>query len=166
MKKRPLTLTAGILGTVASAFYTVLCLLATFGVGILADAGSDLNATPGATAVLGFAMVIMIILVAICVVTLVLNAVSISGFGCTPENFTKKRGVIITAIVFNLLVFLYILYSVIISFSILNLVIGIVLVAATVLYIVDLCLEKKRVAANGSSGDENQQNPENPTTQA
>ena len=159
MKKRPLTLTAGILGTVAAAFYTVICLLAAFGVGLVTDVNNSINETPGANAVLGFVMIIMIILTAFCVVSLVLNAISISGFACTPEKYVRKRGVIITAIVFNILVALYILYSVFVSFSILNLLIGIVLVAASVLYIVDLCLEKKRVAPETTPNDDQTPTP-------
>lgn len=139
MKKRPMTLIAGILGTLAFSGYVIttlaINLLAVFAAGVADDIGSELGA-----AVLGLSAIMMMAMAVIFIVPLILNACSISGFKASPEKYAKKKGVIIAAIVFN---FLAAIGCFVIP-SIENIIIGVVLIACAVLYIVDLALENKR----------------------
>ena len=140
--KRPMTLVAGILGTVFHAIYTLFTLL---GISVLIAAlgvASDAGYTDSAAGLGIMFAIFTIIGLALSVTALVLSACSIGCFKADAAKYRKKRGLIITAIVFNALVGIFGL----INFSIWNIFVFLAMVAAIVLYIVDLCLEKKRVA--------------------
>lgn len=141
MKKRALTLTGGILGTIVTAVITVLLTIAALG-------------TLGLTATVGYAAagvvlgVIMLIFVAFSVTALVLNAVSITAWNGDAQKYAKRRPVIITAVVFNLLLVLYFIYNMAVAgpnaVAIVESIIFIVgLALASIFYIVDLCNENK-----------------------
>lgn len=152
--KRGLTLAGGIIGTVVNAVMSGLLALAAIAMlgltaGIAGSGDSAAGAVAGAYAVvLGG---IMMIMVAFAVTALVLNAVAITAWNGDAAKYRKRRGVVITAIVFNLLLVLYYIYNVAVAganlIAIVESVIFILALAATsVFYIVDLCLEKKRLA--------------------
>ena len=137
--KRPLTLTSAILGTV---FQGILALESI----ILFIAMMDLVA--GATGA-GTLAIVMIITIAIAVLGLIFNILSIPTWNKAPEVFRKKRGVIITAIVFNLLIVVLSLIGYAdegATVNFLSILMLLCLIAASVMYIVDLATEKKRVA--------------------
>lgn len=137
--KRPMTLTAGILATVMHSVYTIFELIV-FAALIDAVAGAGSGA---ATVV-----VIMGLTLALSVVSIVFNAIAITAWNKDAERFIKKRGMVITAIVFNFIVALFIIIGMIAyaAVGVVDVLLLLVCIASNVLYIVDLCLEKKRVA--------------------
>ena len=137
--KRPLTLTSAILGTV---FQGILALESI----ILFVAMMDLVA--GATGA-GTLAIVMIVTIAIAVLGLIFNILSIPAWNKAPEVFRKKRGVIITAIVFNLLIVVLSLIGYAgegATVNVLSILMLLCLIASSIMYIVDLATEKKRVA--------------------
>lgn len=129
--KRPMTLVGGILGTVANAIFAVMYVLA-FSI-IIEFAGS-----------VGFATVLVVALLelAVVLVGLILSILSIVAWAKAAEAFKKKKAIIITAAVFNIL-------GAILGFiagTAFYIVLALVLVATAVLFIVDVCLEGKRAA--------------------
>lgn len=137
--KRPLTLTSAILGTV---FQGILALESI----ILFIAMMDLVA--GASGA-GTLAIVMIITIAIAVLGLLFNILSISAWNKAPEVFRKKRGFIITAIVFNLLIVVLSLIGYAgegATVNFLSILMLLCLIAASIMFIVDLAQEKKRVA--------------------
>ncbi len=125
-----------ILGTVFDAIFSVIMLI-----GLTAI----LEVAEGATGTATFT-VVAIITIALGVIALVFNAICISGFSCKPETYRKKRGLIITAVVFNFLLALILLITVFNSPQVINILVLLSSIAAGVLLIVDLALENKRVA--------------------
>ena len=133
--KRVMTLVGGIIGTVVDAIYSFVALLE----------GALLLELLGAAGVPGASIfaIVGLLIIAIVVTALVLNAISISGFTCSAEKFAKKRGVIITAVVFNfLLAFLLILSTMTGGVTFFTALVILTSIATGVLFIVDLCLEK------------------------
>lgn len=142
--KRPMTLAAGIVATVLNALYVVLTM---FSISIIIAALTSVAGGETA-AVATYVAIVTLISLAVVVVTLVLNAVAITGYKCDAEKYRRKRGVIIAAIVFNMILTVLLIVGMAggaVGWLDILLLIG--SVAASVLYIVDLCLEKKRVAA-------------------
>ena len=135
MKRNSLLVGAilGIVGHVVPAFAYLLTfvvlspLLSTSGVGIVALIG---------------------IIGVVAVVGMILNAVSISGYAKSCQDFKKKYGVIITAIIFDFIIMVYSLLSLIVSnennalwiyiFALIG------LSVAIIFKIIDLILEKGR----------------------
>ena len=158
--KRILTLLAGIVGTVFQAIWSLLMLI---GIAAIFEilSGADVEGT-------GLLAIIALLEIALGVVALVLNAVSITGFSCTAEKYSKKKGLIITATVFNFLLALLLLISTFSSPNAINILVMIASVVAGVLYIVDMCLEKKRLAnvqpAAEQTTQENVEQQENSST--
>ena len=131
--KRPMTLTGAILGTVVNAVLTVLMAIAL--VAILDFAG-------GAEGI-ATVMIVGILELAVFVVALVMNIIAITAWAKDAAGFKKKRGILITAVVFNFI-------GAIIAFitaSVAYILMALVLIAAAVLFIVDVALEGKRVKA-------------------
>ena len=136
--KRPMTLIGGILGTVFQCFlvYEAFVLAVVFGELLGSDTGSE--------GVL--IMSLIIILLGACVIALVFNAITIAQWAKSPSDFKKKRGYTIAAIVLNFIIvgFALIGFSTSAQITFLAAIELIGLVAASILMIVDLCLEKKR----------------------
>ncbi len=151
--KRPLALTAYLLSTISMAIYVLLYLIGTIKIFTWADG-------------FNFSIIFILLITAIFGVTLALNAASISTFKASPEKYKKKKATAVTAIVFNFITVLLLFISLVamsssvgafLIFPIVALILNdafiaivvIVLVcvlAASILAIVDLCLENKRVA--------------------
>lgn len=156
--KRPLALTAYLLATVSLALYVVLYLVGT--IRLLSWAGGF-----GATTIVVF------LVAAIYGVALALNAASISSFTASPEKYKKKKATAIAAIVFNFITVLLLFISLVAmntslgaflafplfalipnnGFIAILVIVLLCVLAATVLAIVDLALEKKRVYSNPKS---------------
>ena len=154
--KRPMTLTGFILATVSTAIYAGYSM---FALTLVIDILSSTSATGGATA-----LALLILDLAIAVVTLVLNAVSIKAWNRGPEAYKKYKGIVIAATVFNFIMIVSLIVGIATTtaetFPILNIIIILALVAANVLAYVDLGLEGKRVAkleAEGSMLEEDAQ---------
>ena len=153
--KRPLALTAYLLATVSLALFVVLYLVGT--IRLLAWAGGF-----GATTIIVF------LVAAIYGVALALNAASISSFKASPAKYKKKKATAIAAIVFNFITVLLLFISLVAmntsigaflafplfalipnnGFIAILVIVLLCVLAATVLAIVDLTLEKKRVYSN------------------
>ena len=130
--KRPMTLTGAILGTVVNAILAVL-----YVIGLVAI----MEAIAGATGAVTF-LVVAILELAVVVVGLVLSIISITAWAKDAQSFKKKKALVITAAVFNLL-------GAVLGFiagSVPYIIMALVLVASSVLFIVDVCLEGKRIA--------------------
>lgn len=133
--KRPLTLTSAILGTV---FQGILSLSSVILFIELIDylEGSALT-------------FVLLLTIAIAVLGLIFNILSIPAWNKTPEVFRKKRGFIITAVVFNLVVVVLSLIGYAggeARVNILSILMLIGLTTASVMFIVDMAIEGKRAA--------------------
>lgn len=143
--KRINTMVATIMGTVANAYQLVVNLISAFALfGLLADISSG-------TSMAGVLPTILLILlfVAVIVVAFILTCIIFKYMNATPETYKSKKGLIIAAIVFNFLVVILLCiggFEGAIFGIIMNVLSILLLVATNVLYIVDLCLEKGRVA--------------------
>lgn len=141
--KRPMTLTAGILGIVSHALMMILSLVSVVGIIAILDLGASSGADPDALAAVG---IISLILIVICVVVgilgLIFNILAVKTWNKSTADYKAKKGKIITAIVFNFIGagVIFIAGNIIISVLVM-----LMLIASAVLLIVDLCLEKKRV---------------------
>ncbi|MBQ8444034.1 MAG: hypothetical protein IJX25_01595 [Clostridia bacterium] len=133
--KRPMTLTGGILATVANAIVSVL-----MAIGLVAIfevlAGAEVTGT--------FTVLIVALLeLAVFVVALVMSIIAITAWAKDAAGFKKKKAILIVAAVFNFI-------GAIIAFiagSIFYILLALVMIAAAVLFIVDVALEGKRVKA-------------------
>ncbi|MCM1289454.1 MAG: hypothetical protein NC132_02230 [Corallococcus sp.] len=134
--KRIMTLVGAIIGVVFDAIFSLIMLI---GIAAILEL---LGGEAGATLV----AIVGILETALGVVALVFNAIAISGFACTHEKYAKKRGLLITAVVFNFVLAMLLLISLCTSFTALILFVFLASVAAGVLLIVDVCMESKRVA--------------------
>ena len=150
--KRGLTLAGGIIGTVVNAgiiaLVSIMLVPAMFVVGAAAGGStgsSTADAALGAVAGLAGMMLVMMVIasLAFAIVALILNAVSIGAWHGDAEKYRKRRGTIITAIVFNVFVMIYGFITFGVVYGAL---IAVALIAVSVFYIVDLCLENNRIA--------------------
>ena len=138
--KRPMTLTGTILGTVMQALYTVISLIAlTFVI--------DMGSMSEGTMVMSSAIILLVLNLIFAVASVILNAISISSWNKSPEVFKKRKGLLITTIVFN---FIFVFFTIITlitgEVSGLNIIIVLTIIAANVLIIVDLGLEGRKTA--------------------
>ena len=123
--KRPMTLTGGILGTVANAIFSVMFVLA---MTVIFQTG------------VASLIIVGILELAVFVVGLVLSILSIVAWNKDTGAFKKKKALLIVCAAFNLI-------GAVLGFitgSVLYIILSIVLIAAAVLLIVDVCLEGKR----------------------
>ena len=123
--KRPMTLTGGILGTVANAVFSVMFVLA---MTIIFQTG-----------LIG-AIILGVLELAVVVVGLVLSILAIVAWNKDAGAFKKKKALLIVCAAFNLI-------GAILGFitgSVLYIILSLVLIASAVLLIVDVCLEGKR----------------------
>lgn len=150
--KRINTMVGTIMGTVANAYQLVVNLISAFALfGLLADISSG-------TSMAGVLPTILLILlfVAVIVVAFILTCRIFKYMNAAPETYESKKGLIIAAIVFNFLVVILLCIG---GFEgtafgiIMNVLCLLVLVATNVLLIVDMCLEKKRVAEMNKKDD-------------
>ncbi|MBP3619901.1 MAG: hypothetical protein J6J24_04495 [Clostridia bacterium] len=139
--KRVMTLIGFIISTSLLGLYTLIQLVC---VAAIIDHFSATGIQGGATLA-----VIFLITLALCIVTLVFNAIAISAWKKDPLGYKKKKGIVITATVFN---FITILFLIIGMFSgavgVLDILLLFALIATNVLAYVDMGIEKKRVALN------------------
>ncbi|MBO5394891.1 MAG: hypothetical protein J6A28_03195 [Clostridia bacterium] len=131
--KRPMTLIGAILGTVVSAVISVLMAIGLVAILDLA-AGAEGVAT---------VMVVGILELAVFVVALVMNIVAITAWAKDAAGFKKKKAILITAVIFNFIAAIIGFIAATVGY----IVMALVLIAAAVLFIVDVALEGKRVAA-------------------
>ena len=105
--------------------------------------------------------IVMLLVVALVVVSLVFNSISISAWNKSVAEFPKKKGKVVTAVVLNFVLVALLIISAIMSsmITVMPVLLILGLVATNVLALVDLSLEKKRVAAQA------QQNAEQPTVE-
>lgn len=132
--KRPMTLVGGILAVVVDSIYAIFSLIGIAAIIELIGAGSIMSV------VMYFVPLIIII------DGIIMNAIAISAFACDNDKYEKRKRLLIETIVGNIVIVAFMIYSMVIVFSILNLFVLLGSLAASVLYIVDLCLEKDRVA--------------------
>jgi len=140
--KRPLTLVGGILGIVSHAVILIFSLINIIAAIAVLGAGSSAGASASSLAAVGTLMfVFLAIAIVIGIIGLVFNIISITTWNKDAEIFKAKKGKTITALVFNFL-------GIIAVFLVMNVIFAVimmlVLIAAAVLQIVDVCLEKKR----------------------
>lgn len=141
--KRPLTLTGAILGVVANAINAVYFIISLIILG-------DIAAYAGAYLPAGI-IVVYVLLLGISIAGLVLSILTIKTWNKDSETYRKKKGLIITSIVFNFVSTLFLLTCVFISAGsviVYYIILMLMIMAAGVLCLVDLCLEGKRSANN------------------
>ena len=136
--KRSMTLVASIIATV---FLSIDFIVEIISIAILSDLAREAGTTIPSTIIAAF-----VIAMAFIVITLIFNILNIRAWIYTAEKFRKNIGIYITALVFVLFIALLSIISLIESDSIVwTIVYMVAMVASGTLYIVDLCLENKRV---------------------
>lgn len=147
--KRPMNLIASIFGTVANAVQAVVNLLSLYAFMIatmmIFDTG---NVASNMIMLLMFG--VSLILELLIITALVLCCCNFPSFSASPEKYKARRKLTIATIVFNFLIIaLFIVYfasgTLQLTALLLNGLSMALLLASNVLYIVDLCREKKRV---------------------
>lgn len=141
--RRVNSMIATIMGTVINAIQLIINLFACFTIfGLLADAGNE-----SVTAVL-LVVVVSIVLLAFLLVAFILTCRIFKYMNASHEVYASKKGLIITAIVFNFLVAI-LLFAFGTGGSVGNILINVfcalALIATNVLYLVDLGMEDGRV---------------------
>ncbi len=132
--KRIMTLVGSILGTVAGAVASILVLISTIAV---------LDLAGGADGVLTLILLLVLPLLVI-ITSTILSAIAIATWNKPADKFKAKKGLVITALVFN---FISAILEIALLGGIYMIICAIVAIASAVLLIVDLCLEGKRVEA-------------------
>lgn len=143
--KRTKSLVASILGTVVTSILVLLFFFSIItAIGLLPSNATNETEYAIWIMVIAFLVVIELFLI----VALVLNSVTFGHINGSPEKYAKRKGVTITTIVFNFLVMLilvaYCFYAKGFLIAVL-LISAATLIAANVLYIIDLTQEKERV---------------------
>lgn len=141
--KRVNSLVAAILGTVVHSVQVLINLYSLILVFSLIPSVGNSNA-----GVVAYVVLTTLLLMAVFVVALVLTLVTFRYVNKTPELYAKKRATTIATIVFDFLVVILLLafgISSSIPSTVINVISALIVLASAVLYIVDLCLEKKRV---------------------
>ena len=138
--KRALTLTGAILGLVGGAFLSIVYIITLIGVIELMSYGYAA----------GGSLILSLILVLISVLALVFSAVCIAPWNKSAEDYKKKKGMIITAVVFNFISTLATLIMLIAGSSgwvVVVMILGMLLaIASAVLLLVDICREGGKVS--------------------
>lgn len=145
--KRVSTLVGGILGTVAQSLLSIIFVLS---FAMLATQVSLAISMQDAVAMEGSAMLVLCGIITLAsIASILMNSIAISAWKKDKEDFSKKKGCIIAGIVLNFILIIFVilmLTAMAVDSAIAILIIAIVLLfVANVLYIVDLCKEKKRV---------------------
>lgn len=133
--KRPLSLVSFIVSTAMISLYTAVYIMGSYV--ILALIGEYI-ASPEGIIIVG----VVIGELALFILGIIFNAISIARVLKKPSEF--KKGAVITAIVFNFIIFLLMMLSLTEEVSMLNVITGIALLATNILVIIDLCKEGKR----------------------
>ncbi len=147
--KKKLLLSGTIIGTICSAIYTLILLIAI--VQVFSILGSYAAEVAGP-------MLLIILQWLVFVVDLILNAVSINAWN-NEEKFKKKKATIITAIVFNFICAIIAIFSINGEASTASIVFSIIiligLIVASILDIIDLSTKKdvKQVTENTENED-------------
>lgn len=158
--KRKLTLIGSILGTVANAIYTCIAIYSVLILALAMNIAGSQEGGGEVAAVAGFAIVLLVAILVFCVLALIFDAMSISAWNKDAAGYKKKKGIVITSVVFDLLTAVFLL----VNFSVLNILFSLVLIAASVLKIVDLANENKKGAEAEKQAVAEQNTTESNTT--
>lgn len=145
--KRTKSLVGSILGTVANAIQTAWNVYGVMAMIIILSAVTE----PEAQGLIVVMCLFMVLIVLVLITALVLSCVTFKYINGSHELWTKRKGVTITTIVFNFLVIGLLLVSLFLSteVSALSIVFNVItmamLIAANVLYIIDLATEERKV---------------------
>ena len=146
--KRNLSLIAIIMATVVFAIQLILNIM-DFVVIISALSAYSGDFTSVEMASLAMVLALYIFLLAFIVVAFILTILMFKYVNASPEEYAKKKGTTIAAIVFNFLVMILLIISFVGATNVGTLIFSIIcfiaLVVATVMIIVDLATEKKKV---------------------
>lgn len=146
--KRALTLTGAILGLVGGVFSTVWTLISVIGV-------IDMMSYSYYYGNLTGSLILAIIFFVVSLLTLIFSAVSIPAWNKTAEIYKKKKAMIITAMVFNFLTMILNLIILCVGMTgwvVIFIVLAMLLcLACAVIFIIDLCLENRRISKQGST---------------
>lgn len=151
MKKRPFTLVAGILGIVFLSLFVIDV--------VLVLAAEDVFNASG-----GFSFTILMryfIPALLSIVAIIIHACLLNAFSASPEKYKAKRGKIVASIVLNLIVALFVIVNLTCpsveasitttSNIVINVLVLVGIALATVFFLTDLFLEKRRVEGSAAS---------------
>lgn len=139
--KRPYLLSGLIVNIICFAILSISCIINIFAVAA-ALSGVDVS---GAEGTIVFVFLVYILLLAFCILGIVFSAVSITRLRLSPSEFAKKRGMIITAFVFNVIIVVLTLIGLISSFNVLSLIMALILICAAVFIMLDTLRNNKYV---------------------
>ena len=139
--KRPYLLSGLIVNIICFAILSISGIINIFAVAA-ALSGVDVS---GAESMIVFVFLVYILLLAFCILGIVFSAVSIARLRLSPSEFAKKRGMIITAFVFDIIIVVLILIGLISTFSVLSLIMALILICAAVFIMLDTLRNNKYV---------------------
>lgn len=150
--KRPYLLSGLIVNIICFAILSISCIINIFAVAA-ALSGVDVS---GAEGTIVFVFLVYILLLAFCILGIVFSAVSITRLRLSPSEFAKKRGMIITAFVFNVIIVVLTLIGLISSFNVLSLIMALILICAAVFIMLDTlknnkCVEEEQATAQDAA---------------
>ena len=141
--RRVNSLVATIMGTVVHSVQVLIYLYSLIlAFSLIPSLGSDNGP------LIAYTVLTVFLFLAVFIVALVLTLLTFKYVNGSPELYAKKRATTIATIVFDLLVVILLLafgISSSIPSTVINVLSALIILASAVLYIVDLCLEKKRV---------------------
>lgn len=171
--QRVKSLIAAIFSTVVNAIqvfangYTLFAFIA-----VLAGAGGVID--PASMAMLVMMLLLMLVIVVLCIVALVFSCKSFFAYKADNETFMKRKKVIITTVVLNFIIAALFLISCFGTESVGSIILYVIsmvlLIAANVLYIIDMKQEKantqKQTAQVSASVEQNTTEQEAPKSES
>lgn len=136
--KRPFLLAGLIINIVCFAILSIGSLVLVFAA---AQVLSDINASDTGAAV--FVMAIYILILAFCVLGLVFSAVSITRVKLSPVEFNRRKGMVLTSFIFDIIIIVFIIIGLTSGFDVLSFIMALCLICAAVFIMLDYAKNPK-----------------------
>lgn len=142
--KRPLLLAGLILIIIAMAYFTISVGWTLFFLDLLFAFARDNGGTVDASGTL--VTIVFVILLAVSICAIIVSAIGLKRISLPTDEFNAKKGVITVSLVLSLIVFCIIIWQLVSSFSVLNLIANVCLAIGVILLIVGLRKHKKAIS--------------------
>ena len=142
--KRPLLLAGLILIIIAMAYFTISVGWTLFFLDLIFAIAKDTGGTVDGSATL--VTIIFAILLAVSICAIIVSAIGLKRISLPTDEFNVKKGIITASLILSLIVFGIIIWELISSFSIINLIANVCLAIGGILLIVGLRKHKKVIS--------------------
>ena len=142
--KRPFLLAGLIINIVCFAILSILSLVLVFAAAQVLSDLSDINASDTGAAV--FVMAIYILILAFCVLGLVFSAVSITRVKLSPVEFNRRKGMVLTSFIFDIIIIVFTIIGLTSGFDVLSFIMALCLICAAVFIMLDYAKNPKLMA--------------------